>query len=189
MLVQRACAGDAGAFELLVRRHQAEVHRLALRLAPNRSDAEEIAQETFLQAFRALAAYRGDASFRTWLYRIASRVVLMRRRAARRRPTEPLRDDPAQLEDAGGLARGAARPARADDLLERKELGQVLQDALDRLGGAYRPVVELRDLEGLSSSAAAAALGVTSEVVRQRLRRAHLMLRGRLAHARLAGGA
>jgi len=150
----------------------------------NRSDAEEIVQETFLHAFRALAAYRGEASFRTWLYRIALRAALVRRRAARRRPTEPLTADPPQADGSPLSPGGASQPTRADVLLERKELAQTVHDALDRLGGAYRPVVQMRDLEGRSSGDAARALGLSNDVVRQRLRRAHLMLRSDLARAR-----
>jgi RNA polymerase sigma-70 factor (ECF subfamily) len=184
VLVARARAGDPCAFGQLVERHRPEIYRHALRMEANRSDAEEIVQETFLHAFRALAAYRGQASFRTWLYRIALRAVLVRRRAARRRPTEPLTADPPHAGGSPLAPGGASQPTRADDLLERKELAQTLGDALDRLGGAYRPVVQLRDLEDRSSGDAARALGLSNDVVRQRLRRAHLMLRSDLARAR-----
>lgn len=188
LLAAQARAGDGRAFEVLVRRHRAEVHRLALRRSPGRSDADEIVQETFLQAFRALAAYRGEASFRTWLYRIALRVVLMRQRAARRRPTEPLGAGPERPEADALAASGAASlSVPADALLARKELAGALREALDGLGPAYRPVVELRDLEGLSSGAAADALGLSPEAVRQRLRRAHRLLRDRLVRSAAAG--
>src|SRR6185503_19694866 len=88
VLAARAVAGDASAFETIVERYQGRVYRLACRLT-SETDAPDILQETFLQAFRHVASFRGEARFGTWLYRIATNASLMQRRTRARRPAEP----------------------------------------------------------------------------------------------------
>src|SRR6185503_19456401 len=88
-LVARAAAGDDRAFELLVTRYENRVFRLACRLTSD-ADAPDVLQETFLNVYRNLRSFRGDAQFGTWLYRIATNAALMLRRARARRPVEPL---------------------------------------------------------------------------------------------------
>ncbi len=119
-LAERARAGDDAAFAALVERYQERVYRLALRLSSNPSDAEEVLQEAFLQAWRKIDTFRGDARFGTWLYRIATNTALMHKRAARRRPTESLEALLPQFDESGLLADlDYQRSARADELLER----------------------------------------------------------------------
>ena len=91
-LVQAARSGDEGAFDALVRRYQDKVYGLALRLAGNPPDAEEVLQDAFLQAWQHLADFRGDAKFSTWLFRIATNAALMLRRSRRRRATDSLEE-------------------------------------------------------------------------------------------------
>jgi len=181
-LAERARAGDDTAFAALVERYQERVYRLALRLSSNPTDAEEILQDTFLQAWRKIDTFRGDARFGTWLYRIATNTALMRKRAARRRPAESLEALLPQFEESGLLADlDYQRSARADELLERAELAQRAREALDLLDENYRAVFVLRDLEEMSTEEAARVLEITPEAVRQRLHRARLMVRGYLA--------
>src|SRR6185436_20807916 len=85
----RAAAGDDAAFEALLARYQHRVYRLACRLT-SETDAPDVVQETFLQVYRHLETFRGDARFSTWVYRIATNAGLMHRRAQARRPVEPL---------------------------------------------------------------------------------------------------
>src|SRR6185436_3716859 len=89
MLAALAAAEDTSAFETIVTRYQARVFRLACRLT-SETDASDVLQETFLQVYRHLPSFRGDSQFGTWLYRIAVNAALMHRRAAARRPSEPL---------------------------------------------------------------------------------------------------
>src|SRR5689334_17913530 len=89
LLAARAGAGDGHAFAALVARYQARVYRLACRLTSD-TEAPDVLQDTFLQVHRHLPAFRGDAKFGTWLYRIATNACLMRRRATARRPAESL---------------------------------------------------------------------------------------------------
>jgi RNA polymerase sigma-70 factor (ECF subfamily) len=181
-LAERARAGDDAAFGALVERYQERVYRLALRLSSNPSDAEEVLQESFLQAWRKIDTFRGDARFGTWLYRIATNTALMRKRAARRRPAESLEAFLPHFEESGLLADlDYQRSARADEVLERAELTQRAREALDLLDENYRAVFVLRDLEEMSTEEAARVLEITPEAVRQRLHRARLMVRGYLA--------
>jgi RNA polymerase sigma-70 factor (ECF subfamily) len=182
-LAARAAAGDDSAFEALVGRYQTRIFRLACRLTSD-TDAPDVLQDTFLQAYRHLPSFRGESQFGTWLYRIATNAALMHRRASARRPAESLDLFMPQF-DANG--RHAATPAelqvasRADELLDRQFLAGKARDVIARLPDLYRDAFVLRDLEEMSTADVARALGVEPATVRQRVHRARLMLRGYLS--------
>ena len=188
-LVGRARAGDRGAFEELVRRHQQRVYRTLLAVTGNREDAEDLAQTTFLKAFEHLGEFHGTAKFSTWLTRIAVNEGLQRLRA--RKPM-------VSLDDAGPDEDEEFRPRLLRDwsetpeqALARSEIRAVVEQELMHLPEKYRMVVMLRDLEEMSTEETARALGLGIAVVKTRLLRGRLMLRERLA-ARFAvpgGGA
>ena len=181
-LAARAAAGDDQAFEALVGRYQARVYRLACRLT-SETDAPDVLQETFLQVYRHLSAFRGDAQFGTWLYRIATNAALMLRRARSRRPAEPL-DAFLPHFDEGGLL--TATPAElqvaacAEEHLDRQLLADRAREMIARLPDVYRDAFVLRDLEELSTADVAQILGAEPAAVRQRVHRARLLLRGYL---------
>jgi RNA polymerase sigma-70 factor (ECF subfamily) len=182
-LAARAAAGDDSAFEEIVARYQGRVFRLACRLTTD-TDAPDVLQETFLQVYRHLPSFRGEAQFGTWVYRIATNVALMLRRARTRRPAEPL-DQFLPHFDAQG--RHAATPAElqvascADEILDRQLLAEKARDVIARLPDLYRDAFVLRDLEEMSTADVAHALGVDPATVRQRVHRARLMVRGYLS--------
>lgn len=182
-LAARAAAGAEPAFEALVSRYQARVYRLACRLT-DEADAKDVLQEAFLAAYRGLPAFRGEARFSTWLYRIATNAALMHRRARARRPTESLEAFLPRF-DADGTH--AAEPAdlraasRADELLDRKRLAEKARAGLDRLPDIYRDAFVLRDLEEMTTGEVAEVLRLDAAAVRQRVHRARLMLRGYLS--------
>jgi RNA polymerase sigma-70 factor, ECF subfamily len=186
-LAARAAAGDDTAFESLVARYQHRVFRLACRLA-GETDAPDVLQDTFLQVYRHLPAFRGDSRFSTWLYRIATNAGLMHRRARRRRPAEsldaflPRFDADGRLEQTPEALRMASR---VDELLDRQTLADRAHAAIERLPDLYREAFVLRDLEELSTADVAQVLGVSPATVRQRVHRARLMVRGYLSE--LAG--
>src|SRR5215475_10091245 len=161
-LVARAAAGDDFAFETIVTRYQARVFRLACRLT-SETDAPDVLQETFLQAYRHFSAFRGESQFRTWLYRIASNAALMHRRARARRPAEPL-DDFLPRFDADG--KHVATPeelqvaACADDLIDRQVLATHAREMIARLPDLYREAFVLRDLEEMPTAEVAQVLGI-----------------------------
>lgn len=188
-LVEAARSGDEGAFNALVRRYQEKVYGLALRLSGNPSDAEEILQDAFLKAYQHLVGFRGDAKFSTWLFRIATNAALMLRRSRRLHAAESLERYLPRYRDDGRLARFDlvyGRAGRVEQTIERGELARQIKEAVERLPDDYRMVVELRDIEELSTDETAEILGVSPEIVSTRLHRARLMLRGFLGH--LAGG-
>ena len=176
-LADSARRGARGAFETLISRYQDRVYRLAKRMSRNASDAEEIAQETFLHAHRGMASFHAQSRFGTWLYRIAVNEALMRRRAAGRRPTRSLEAlAPQPIGAENGAQSGDTGPL-ADDLLERKRLAERVRDALNRLDEDSRAAIVLRDLEELSAEQAAAILGISTDALRQRAHRARAKLR------------
>ena len=170
-LLARLRAGDARAFEELVSAYQHRVFGVALRMLGARAEAEEIAQETFLRAHRALGEFRGDARLGTWLHAIASRLCLDRLASGPRRY---------ERSDDLALAQAPAGGADAVGALERGELEAALRDAVAALPEDRRIVVVLRDLEGLSYEEIAEALGLPLNTVRTRLHRARLDLKAKL---------
>jgi RNA polymerase sigma-70 factor (ECF subfamily) len=183
-LAAQAAAGDGHAFEQIVARYEARIFRLACRLTSD-TDAPDILQDTFLQAYRNLASFRGHARFGTWLYRIATNAALMHRRARARRPAQPLDEFLPRFDSDGRHAGTPAElqlAARADELLDRQWLAAQARDALARLPDIYRDAFVLRDLEEVPTADAAEALGIEPAALRQRVHRARLMLRGYLSH-------
>jgi RNA polymerase sigma-70 factor (ECF subfamily) len=169
-LLARLRAGETRAFEELVIAQQHRVFGVALRMLGSRAEAEEIAQEVFVRAHRAVAEFRGDAKLSTWLYAIASRLCLNRLAASdrrlRREGEETLLRLPADADPAAGV--------------ERREVEAALHRAIEALPEERRIVVILRDLEGLSYEEIAQALGLELGTVRSRLHRARMDLKDKM---------
>jgi RNA polymerase sigma-70 factor (ECF subfamily) len=179
-LVRRARGGDDAAFGELAERHQARVYQQALRLMGNPQDAEEVLQDTFVQAFRNLAQFEERSRFSTWIYRIATNEALMRlRKASRRR--EVLLDDvaPGEAEQGSESLHSFTRSA-IDDVMDR-EVREVLDRALAELPEEYRVVFVLRDVQELSNAEVSDILGLSVPAVKSRLHRGRLFLRDRVA--------
>jgi len=170
-LLARLRAGDDQAFEELVTVYQHRLFGVALRMLGSRAEAEEIAQETFLRAHRALGEFRGEARLGTWLYAIASRLCLNRLAAGSRRH---------ERSDEMALLQRPAEGADAAAALERTELQAALQEAVAALPEERRIVVVLRDLEGLAYEEIAEVLGLPLNTVRTRLHRARTDLKAKL---------
>jgi RNA polymerase sigma-70 factor, ECF subfamily len=170
-LLARLRAGEPRAFEELVTRYQHRVFGVALRMLGSQAEAEEIAQEAFLRAHRALGEFRGDARLGTWLYAIASRLCLNRLAAGPRRHEQS---------DEVALLRRPAEGGDAAAALEQRELQAALHEAIASLPEDRRLVVILRDVEGLAYEEIAEALGLPLNTVRTRLHRARLDLKAKL---------
>lgn len=182
-LVSRAQAGDLAAFETLMARHERRVYALALRMLRNEHDAEDVAQQTFLSAVEGLAGFRGEASFSTWILRIATYAALKIIR--KRKGLDLVSLDEAT--DATGDGDGVPHPeyiadwrASPEQLVAHNETRQLIDAALAELDEKHRLVFLLRDVEGLSVRETAGALGLTEVNVKVRLLRARLRLRERL---------
>jgi RNA polymerase sigma-70 factor, ECF subfamily len=166
-LVELARTGDQEAFELLVVRHGDRLHATLRSFGLTPSEADDVAQETLLRAWRGLAAFRGHAGFFTWLYRIAFNEA--QRRLARRTPAAELSDDLPDL-----------RPA-THSAVEHRELARALDDAISRLAPDLRAPVLLRDVEGCSTDEAAQILDLKPAALKSRLHRGRMALREQLA--------
>jgi RNA polymerase sigma-70 factor (ECF subfamily) len=192
-LLSQARAGDSGAFDRLVERHQDRIYGLLLRLTGSPEEAEDLAQECFLRACRSLAQFQGGSAFYTWLYRIALNLARSERRSKQRRremevPAAALasggkRGEEAGREDPeGGGIEMAAVQSGPEEEAARREMADRVQQALTELSPEHREVVVLRDVEGMEYEEIAGLAGVSREAVKSRLHRA----RGELA-ARLKG--
>ncbi len=168
-LVFQARRGDAAAYGELVRRHERPIYRHLHNLTASPDEARELAQETFLKAWEALAEWRPEANVQAWLYRIASNLAfdLLRRRKVVR--FEAMEDD---FEAASGEAGPEMR-------LEAKQSIATLEAALQRLPLELRQILLLREVEGLSYEDIAQALGVNEGTVKSRLARARAALAAR----------
>ena len=178
-LIAAARAGQQDAFAEIVERYSGTVYNLALRLMNDRYEAEDVLQETFISAFRALDRFEGRSQLSTWLYRIAYNASLMRLRK-RRAPVESL-DAPRETEDGELMPRQLVDwTSLPDELLLSKEFRGTLNTALASLPESLRSVFVLRDIEGLSTAETAVVLGLTETNAKVRLHRARLALRERL---------
>jgi RNA polymerase sigma-70 factor (ECF subfamily) len=184
-LARRAAAGDESAFEALVVRFRQRVYGLARRLTGSDGDAQDVLQDTFLQVYRGLGSFRGEARFSTWLFRIATNVALMQNRRQARRPSESLEAYAPRFTPEGGHAlreADLAIAAHADELIDRQRLAAQAREGIERLPEIYRTAFVLRDLEEMPTAEVAAVLGVEAAAVRQRVHRARVLLRGFLSH-------
>lgn len=170
-LVERAKAGDESAFEELVRRYRPRIFALALHLTGRESDADDIAQDVFLRAFRALDTFEGRSEFFTWVYRMAVNRSLNARRDRDRRGEASI-DDPRV--DRAVAVDAAGNPERAAEL--RRTYARLL-DALDRLPAPMRTSVVLVALQGLSHAEAAVVQSCSPGTVAWRIHEARQRLR------------
>lgn len=170
-LIDRARHGDVRAFEALYRLHCARVHGLCLRLADNRADAEDATQETFIRAWNALAAFRGESAFSTWLHRIAFNEVIGRKRrhATERRHLE-IADAPSDSVTTPGPDAGTAEE------LER------IERAIRKLPERARQALVLHRIYGYTHGEAAAFMGVAAGTCKAQVHRALRLLRDALGH-------
>lgn len=181
-LIRGLRAGEAAAYRQLVEQYSAAVYGVALRLLGDEQAAEDVLQETFLKAFRAIARFQGRSLLSTWLYRIATNESLMRLR--RREPTvslsldEPMGDQELSELVSGPLVDWSSAPA---EQLLSSEARLEMDKAISDLPEALRVVFVLRDLQGLSGAETAQALGISVQAVKTRLHRARLWLRDRLS--------
>jgi len=169
-------------FDRLYRDHVDLVYRYAHRLCGETESAKDLVQETFLNAYRGLKDFRGEAKISTWLYTIASRACM---RMQRKRKGEPERE--LSLEEFVPTSEGEFRLQIAvegltpEEALENKELRQALDQAIDKLPKKYRMALVLRDMEGLSAKEVGTVMGVNERAVKSRLHRARLFVRRELS--------
>lgn len=173
-IVAQVLEGNTGAFSALVQRHRERVYRTAYSLVGDLDEADDLAQEAFIKAFRALRRFRGQSLFSTWLHRIAVNCCLDYLKSKHRRNFVSL-DDYRENWDAPRLWMGRAK--NADVRVERRELQEILERALGDLSEAYRVTFVLREIEGLTYEEIAELLGCSIGTVKSRLFRGRAKLR------------
>lgn len=180
MLVKKAQNNDPSAFEELVRLSQNKVYSLCVRLTGNPADAQDLAQEAFIRAYRALDSFRNEADFSTWMHRITVNIWLNSRRKNGGAPSLSL-DGPIQGEDGSEIRRDVpdwdSDPLQA---LEEKEFRGLVRAALDDLSVEHRSVLILREIEGYSYEEVSRMLGCSLGTVKSRLSRAREAMRCRI---------
>jgi RNA polymerase sigma-70 factor (ECF subfamily) len=185
-LVSRAQNGDLGAFEELTERHERRVFSLALRILRNEHDAEDITQQTFLSAIENLGSFRGDASFTTWLARIATHAalkIIRKRKGLETVSLEAATELDSDLERISHPEYITDWRQSPEEIVHRNETRRLLDDALAQVPEKHRLVFLLRDVEGLSVKETAEALSLSEANVKVRLLRARLQLRELLTRA------
>ena len=181
VLIDRAKAGDVEAFYALIRPYERAVYLSALSFLKNEADAEDVAQEAVLKAFKNITRFRQEAKFSTWLIQITINEAKMKIRNSRRHLYESV-DEARQNEDGDYIPRDFADWREIpSETLEQSELRKALRMALNSLPQKYRTILILRDVEHLSIREAAKVLHLSEANVKTRLSRARLQMRDALA--------
>ena len=173
-VIRDVLAGDANAFEDIVRTYERSVYNIALRMSGSREDALDISQEAFLKAYHSLHSFRGDSKFSVWLFRIVSNTCLDFLRERKRRAEVPLarEDDEGQGEDAQ-IADESLSPER---LYERRLTREAVQRGLESLPEDQRKILLLREIQGFSYEEIGRILSLESGTVKSRIFRARRKL-------------
>ena len=174
-LLERIRAGDTSACALCIETHTPALYRLALRVTRDPDEAQDVLQDAFLSAFRAIDRFDGRSSLSTWLHRITYNAALMRLRKLRRQAATLSLDDE---QEGDSLEEVLPSPEpEADALLQQQETAELLGDAVRQLPASLREAFVLREVESLSTAETARRLGISEGAVKVRLHRARRALR------------
>jgi len=177
-VVRRILQGETALFELIMRRYNQRLYRVARAILRDDSEAEDVMQDAYVRAYQHLAQFAGRSRFATWLTRIAIHEALAR--SQRRRLTEQFDASARSEGTADGEAEVVANALNPEEQLSVSELGRALEDAILSIPEQYRLVLMMRDVEQLNTQETAAALDLTEENVKVRLHRARAMVRKNL---------
>ncbi len=167
-LAQSSAAGDLAAFEELYRRHFRRVYAISLRMTASPEEAEDLAQETFIQLFKKIGSFRGDSAFTTWLHRMTVNQVLMHFRRRKSRPEYTTEEGETPVQIVQGTENQNRMP-----VVDRI----VLENAIAKLPPGYRSVFVLHDVEGYEHNEVAEMLGISEGTSKSQLHKARLKLR------------
>ncbi len=179
-LVRKCQEGEWRAYNELVARHQDRLFNLIYRYVGNWEDARDLCQEVFVKAFRAIAQFRGDAQFGTWLHQIGVNTLISWRRSKQAHATASLQGSGDGASDEKAASDPVDKAPRPDEVAGQRERERLVQEAISALDDEQRILVVLRDIEGRNYEQIARALGCPRGTVKSRLHRARLTLRDRL---------
>jgi len=179
-LVQRVQKGDKTAFDMLVRKYQHKVVKLVTRYLRDPADAEDVAQEAFIKAYRAIPQFRGDSAFYTWLYRIAINTAKNAIVSRDRNPVD-FDLDLQNVEESSSMQLRLADSETPESLLQTEEIRETVNRAIEALPEDLRTAIVLRELEGLSYEDIAQAMDCPVGTVRSRIFRAREAIDKRLS--------
>lgn len=181
-LIRAAQQGDSRAFDRLIHRYQGQIYRAMTRACANPDLAQDVLQEAMIRAFRALPQFRGDASFATWLFRIAKNLCVRKQQQMLAHPTISLDQPLGEEEDAESLLRQMIdhTAQNPQQVVLDEEIRQKVREAVDKLPPNLREILILRDMEDLSNQETAQRTGLTVAAVKARLHRARALLREHL---------
>jgi len=178
-LVRRVQRGDKGAFDALVLKYQHKLVKLVMRYVRNPAEAEDIAQEAFIKAYRALPQFRGDSAFYTWLYRIAVNTARNWQSASFRRPVAVTHLETEEGETFDQID-GLSDQSTPESVLASRQIAQTVNEAIEALPEDLRTAIVLREIEGMSYEDIASAMQCPIGTVRSRIYRAREAIAARL---------
>ena len=177
-LLAKLRGGDEGAFDALVRRESGKLLAVARRILRSEEEAQDAVQDALLSAFQNLDRFEGNARLSTWLHRITVNAALMRLRSKKRRREDAIEELlPGFAEDGHHLVPVQTFHDGAEAEIASAEISAIVRSAIDELPDSYRLVLVLRDVEGMDTAEAAAALGIGPDATKMRLHRARQALR------------
>jgi len=188
-LISEFKAGSMEAMEKIVERYEDRIFSFGLKMCGHLQDAEDIAQETFLNAFKYLKDFREETQLKNWLFKLAATACIRKRRKKKSEPDYEISLDAFIPQNGGDAAYDI--PDWSDDPADymlRGELKKIIDGAIHSLSHKYRLVFNLRDMEGFSTQETADILGISTQSVKTRLHRARLFLREKIATAYKEGG-
>jgi RNA polymerase sigma-70 factor (ECF subfamily) len=172
-VVARVLAGETGMFEVIMRRHNQRLYRVARAILRNDGEAEDVMQDAYVRAYEHLDQFAGRAKFSTWLTRIAVHEALARqRRQNRYQESEPMSE-----QEGDPMDRFAALAPNPEQHASNSEIRSLLEESVEKLPDAYRTIFMLRDVEEMSTTEAADVLEISEDNVKVRLHRARALLR------------
>ena len=172
-VVTRVLAGETGMFEIIMRRHNQLLYRVARAILRNDGEAEDVMQDAYVRAYEHLGQFAGRAKFSTWLTRIAVHEALARQhRGNRYQELEPMSE-----REGDPMDRFASLAPDPEQQASNSEVRRLLEEAVEKLPDAYRTIFILRDIEEMSTTDAAEVLEITEDNVKVRLHRARALLR------------
>jgi len=176
-IVVRTLNGDMEAFDTIVREYRDTVFRVAMRIVKNEEEAQDVTQDAFMNAYRKLDTFKGDAALSSWIYRIAVNTALMRLRKKKRRAEVSMESLPISDSMDYVWSDLSAQTSRGDEVAENKELRKKISEAVNELEAKYKDVFVAKEIDGMSLQEIAEEMDLSVPAVKSRLHRARLSLR------------